>query len=135
MKDLDLLQNPVGPLALVVATIALYTDTKRGLFLSSTSELSPESAGSDIRFVRELGQAYYFRTWRNVVFASAARLGIVTPLGDQELIPSVKFFAGAFPRFGWLRDGGGDGRVGAARARPAVGSVQRGAALARVPGA
>ena len=31
---------------------------------------------------------------RRVVFASAARIGMVAPLGGQEVIPSVRFFAG-----------------------------------------
>lgn len=70
------------------------TDTTRGLFASSTLEFAPEEVGSDIRFVRQVQQAYYFRPWRNVVFASAARLGTVVPLGGQDLIPSERFFAG-----------------------------------------
>ncbi|MBI4885495.1 MAG: translocation/assembly module TamB domain-containing protein [Acidobacteria bacterium] len=70
------------------------TDTTRGLFTSSTVEFAPEMAGSDIRFVRQLQQAYYFRPWRSAVFASAARFGVVVPLGGQELIPSERFFAG-----------------------------------------
>ena len=70
------------------------SDTSRGLLASSSFELAPESAGSDIRFVRQLWQAYLFRPWRNVVFASAARTGVVVPLGGQELIPSERFFAG-----------------------------------------
>jgi outer membrane protein insertion porin family len=70
------------------------TDTARGIFASSTIEFAPEAAGSDIRFVRQLQQAYYFRSWRRIVFASAARLGVVVPLEGQELIVSERFFAG-----------------------------------------
>jgi len=70
------------------------SDARRGLLASWSFEAAPEAAGSDIRFVRQLWQAYYFRPWRNIVFASAARTGVVVPLGDQELIPSERFFAG-----------------------------------------
>jgi outer membrane protein assembly factor BamA len=69
-------------------------DTTRGSLVSDTLEYAPESLGSDIRFVRHLAQAYHFRPWRRVVFASAARFGVVQPLGGQELISFVKFFAG-----------------------------------------
>jgi outer membrane protein assembly factor BamA len=64
------------------------------LFASSTFEFAPEAAGSDIRFVRQLQQVYYFRPWRAAVFASAARVGAAIPVGGQELIPSERFFAG-----------------------------------------
>jgi outer membrane protein assembly factor BamA len=69
-------------------------DSTSGLLASSSFEMAPEAVGSDIRFVRQLWQAYFFRPWRQVVFASAARTGIVVPLGGQELIPSERFFAG-----------------------------------------
>ena len=69
-------------------------DTIRGSLVSLSLENAPESVGSDIRFVRELVQAYHFRPWRQVVFASAARFGIVSPLGGQDLITSERFFAG-----------------------------------------
>jgi outer membrane protein assembly factor BamA len=70
------------------------TDTTRGLFASTTLEFAPETAGSDIRFIRQLQQAYYFAPWKGMVFASAARLGVVMPLEGQDLIPSERFFAG-----------------------------------------
>jgi outer membrane protein assembly factor BamA/autotransporter translocation and assembly factor TamB len=70
------------------------SDTTRGLLASSSFELAPEAVGSDIRFVRQLWQAYVFRPWRTSVFASAARVGVVVPLGGQELILSERFFAG-----------------------------------------
>jgi outer membrane protein assembly factor BamA len=96
----------IGQLPPVVLNIARLTataawdrrddpsDTSRGPFVSSSLEFAPEMAGSDIRFVRQLSQAYFFRPWRRVVFASAARLGVVLPLGGQELILSERFFAG-----------------------------------------
>jgi outer membrane protein insertion porin family len=45
-------------------------------------------------FVRSLTQAYHFTPWKRVVLASAARYGIVEPLGGQVLVPSLRFFAG-----------------------------------------
>ena len=69
-------------------------DTTRGSLVSLSLENAPESVGSDIRFVRELVQAYHFRPWRQMVLASAARFGVVSPLGGQDLIPSERFFTG-----------------------------------------
>jgi outer membrane protein insertion porin family len=69
-------------------------DTIRGSLVSLSLENAPESVGSDIRFMRELVQAYHFRPWRQLVFASAARFGLVSPLGGQDLITSERFFAG-----------------------------------------
>ena len=70
------------------------TDTIRGALMSSSIEYAPEALGSDIRFVRFVSQAYSFRPWRGAVFASAARFGAAAALGDQDLIPSERFFAG-----------------------------------------
>jgi outer membrane protein assembly factor BamA len=69
-------------------------DTTRGSLASYSLEYAPEAVGSDIRFVRHVAQAYYFRPWRRLVFASVARAGVVVPLGGQELILSERFFAG-----------------------------------------
>jgi outer membrane protein insertion porin family len=70
------------------------TETTRGLLASYSLELAPEALGSDIRFVRQVAQTYYFRPWRSLVFASAARFGVVAPLEGQDLIPSERFFSG-----------------------------------------
>lgn len=70
------------------------SDTTRGLLASTSVEYAPALLGSDIRFIRQVAQAYYFRPWRRAVLASAARIGNVTPLGGQELIPSERFFSG-----------------------------------------
>jgi outer membrane protein assembly factor BamA len=70
------------------------TNTTRGWLLSGNVELSPQALGSDVSFVRQVGQAYHFRPWGAVVLASAARLGVVTPRGGQEVLPSELFFAG-----------------------------------------
>ncbi|OFW39126.1 MAG: hypothetical protein A3F70_11305 [Acidobacteria bacterium RIFCSPLOWO2_12_FULL_67_14] len=81
-------------------------DAARGLFASSTIEFAPEAVGSDIRFVRQVQQAYYFRPWRRIVLASAARLGTVVPIGGQELIPSERFFAGGSRTVRGVQEGG-----------------------------
>jgi translocation and assembly module TamA len=69
-------------------------DTTRGSLLSYTFEYAPASLGSDIRYVQHLAQAYHFRSWHGVVLGSAARVGFVSPLAGQELIPSLRFFSG-----------------------------------------
>jgi outer membrane protein assembly complex protein YaeT len=82
------------------------SDTTRGFLASSSFELAPEAVGSDIRFVRQLAQGYYFHPWRDVVFASAARVGVVVPLGGQDLIPSERFYAGGSRTVRGVAEGG-----------------------------
>jgi len=108
----------IGPLAPVTLNVARLTgsaawdtrddptDTTRGLLASSTFEFAPEGLGSDIRFVRHLAQAYYFRPWRSAVLASAARVGIAVPLGGQDLILSERFFAGGSRTVRGVAEGG-----------------------------
>jgi hypothetical protein len=62
--------------------------------MSSSIEYAPTSLGSDIRFVRSVSQAYVFRQWRGLELASAGRLGVAAGIGEQDLIPSERFFAG-----------------------------------------
>jgi outer membrane protein assembly factor BamA len=69
-------------------------DTTRGSLFSSNLEYAPEALGSDLWFARYLAQAYVFRPWRSVVFASAARLGALRALGGQVSILSERFLAG-----------------------------------------
>jgi outer membrane protein assembly factor BamA/autotransporter translocation and assembly factor TamB len=69
-------------------------DATRGSLFSSSFEWAPEAAGSEIHFIRHVGQAYHFRPWRGAVLASAGRVGMVRALGDQELLTTEKFFAG-----------------------------------------
>jgi len=69
-------------------------DARRGVLVSSSLDYAPAALGSSIRFARYLGQAYFFRPWHGVVFASAARLGLAKALDGQELILSERFFAG-----------------------------------------
>jgi outer membrane protein assembly factor BamA/autotransporter translocation and assembly factor TamB len=71
------------------------SDSTRGTFLSTSLEHGTSWLGSDLLFVRSLTQAYHFRPWKAVVFASAARYGAVQPLGEQSfLISRLRFFAG-----------------------------------------
>ena len=81
-------------------------DTTRGTLTSFSLEYAPEAAGSDIRFVRSVAQAYHFLPWRGLVFASAARAGLVVPLGGQDLIPSERFFAGGARTVRGIAEGG-----------------------------
>jgi outer membrane protein assembly factor BamA len=69
-------------------------DPSRGWLLSSSFDWAPAALGTDFRFVKHLGQAYYFRRWRGVVFASAARLGLAAPLDEQDLVLSERYYAG-----------------------------------------
>jgi outer membrane protein insertion porin family len=66
----------------------------RGSLFSSSLQWAPDRLGSQFRFVKYVGQAYRFEDVHGVVLASAGRLGLVTPLGGQELILSERFFAG-----------------------------------------
>jgi len=66
----------------------------RGSLYSSSLQWAPDRLGSQFRFLKYVGQAYRFQNMRGVVLASAARLGVVGPLGGQELITSERFFAG-----------------------------------------
>jgi outer membrane protein assembly factor BamA len=81
-------------------------DTARGLLLSSSLDYASERFGSDVSFVSHLAQAYYFQPWRQVVFASAARVGLVTPLGGQPLIPSERYFGGGSRTVRGVREDG-----------------------------
>jgi outer membrane protein assembly factor BamA len=70
-------------------------DATRGKLLSSSFEFGRvEAPVSSDRFIRELAQAYFFRPWRNVVFASAARWGIMVPVGGEDVFRQEMFFAG-----------------------------------------
>jgi outer membrane protein assembly complex protein YaeT len=83
-------------------------DASRGSFLSHAFEFSPESLGSQVRFVKYFGQYFrYFplqkprvelftnRVLRpRLVYATAARVGLAGGLGDQEVPISERFFAG-----------------------------------------
>jgi outer membrane protein assembly factor BamA/autotransporter translocation and assembly factor TamB len=69
-------------------------DSTRGWLASSSIELADERLASDIAYLRWLSQAYYFKPWRGLVFASAARAGLVGPLAGQDLLPSFRFFVG-----------------------------------------
>jgi outer membrane protein assembly factor BamA len=70
------------------------SDSTRGTFVSTSLEHGSAGLGSDLLFIRSLTQAYHFRSWKSLVFASAARYGAVKPLDDQLLVSSLRFFAG-----------------------------------------
>jgi len=70
------------------------SDATRGLLLTASLEYAPPALGSEIRFARYVTQAYAFRTWRGLVFASAARFGAIRPLGDVPLLRANLFFEG-----------------------------------------
>ena len=67
------------------------SDATRGSLVSTSFELAASRIGSEISYGRSLTQAYHFRPWRGVVFAAAARAGIIKPLEDQELLPRPGF--------------------------------------------
>jgi outer membrane protein assembly factor BamA len=69
-------------------------DATRGMLLSSSFDYAPAALGTEFRFVKHLAQAYYFRQWRRLVFASAARFGVAGALDDQVLLLSERFTAG-----------------------------------------
>jgi outer membrane protein assembly factor BamA len=66
----------------------------RGSLYSSSLQWAPDALGSQFRFVKYVGQAYRFQNVKGIVLASAGRLGLVTGLGGQEVIPSERFLAG-----------------------------------------
>jgi outer membrane protein assembly factor BamA len=69
-------------------------NAREGWFHSSGLEYGPASLGSDLRFLKYLGQHYYFKTiGRNISLASGVRLGLGRGFG-QDLIRSEKFYAG-----------------------------------------
>jgi outer membrane protein assembly factor BamA/autotransporter translocation and assembly factor TamB len=70
------------------------SDSTRGTFVSTSLEHATSRLGSDLLFLRSLTQAYHFRPWKGVVFASALRYGAVEPLGGQVLSRANRFFAG-----------------------------------------
>jgi outer membrane protein assembly factor BamA len=102
----DVPDDPFFPVFDVTANVARLTgsavfDTRddpyestRGMLLSSSLELSARALGSDRTYLRDVSQAYYFRPWRGLVLASAARLGLIAPRGGQELLVSELFRTG-----------------------------------------
>ena len=102
----DVSDDPTDPVFDVTANIARLTgsavfdtrddptETTRGLLVSSSVDLSGGALGSERAFVRNVSQGYYFRRWRDLTLASAARLGLVTPRGGTELLVSELFRTG-----------------------------------------
>lgn len=80
----------------------------RGLLLTGSLEDAPAVLGSQIRFVRGFAQARYFRRVGGPLLASAAQVGVVSPLGGQEVIPSERFYTGGSTSIrGLTTDGAG----------------------------
>ena len=102
----DVSDDPLDPVFDITVNVARLTgsavfetrddpyDPTRGLMLSSSVELAPRSLGSERTYIRNVNQAYHFRPWRRLVFASAARLGLIAPRGGQELLVSELFRTG-----------------------------------------
>ena len=80
----------------------------RGSLYSSSLQWAPDRLGSQFRFLKYVGQAYQFQNVHGVVLASAARLGLVAPLGGQELIFSERSLPAARARFAaWTKTASG----------------------------
>jgi outer membrane protein assembly factor BamA len=69
-------------------------DSRHGLLFSSSFDYAPAALGSEFRYAKYLTQAYYFKPWRDIVFASAARVGVAAALDNQLLLLSERFTAG-----------------------------------------
>ena len=83
-------------------------DATRGSFLSQAVQFSPETLGSDVRFIKYFGQYFrYFPLQKprvelftnrllrpRLVYATGLRVGLGTGLGGQEIPLSERFFAG-----------------------------------------
>ena len=68
------------------------SDATRGILLTTAFEYTPEALGSDTSYARYLTQAYWFRPWQGLVFATAGRFGVLRPFTD--VLRSDLFFAG-----------------------------------------
>ena len=103
------------PLRLAFLTTTFSRDTRddlldatKGSFLSHALEFSPETLGSQVRFIKYFGQYFrYFPLQKprvelftnkvirpRLVFATAARVGLSGGFGGQEVPLSERFFAG-----------------------------------------
>ncbi|HEY2014814.1 MAG TPA: outer membrane protein assembly factor, partial [Bryobacteraceae bacterium] len=83
-------------------------DASKGSFLSHAIQFSPETLGSQVRFIKYFGQYFrYFPLQKprvelftnqvlrpRLVYATAVRVGLAGGLGGQEVPLSERFFAG-----------------------------------------
>ena len=68
----------------------------RGTFFSNSFDLAPPGIGSAIHYVRNYSQYLRFREVikKNVIYASAYRLGMARGFGGSDLVPTDQFKAG-----------------------------------------
>jgi outer membrane protein assembly complex protein YaeT len=99
-------KNPGGPISrdseirtsrLIGTLLAEYRDDPfnptRGLFFSTSVEYAPPFLGSDIRFIKNYNQFFYYKPLGRVLWASGVRVGIASAFGGL-LIGSERFFTG-----------------------------------------
>jgi outer membrane protein assembly factor BamA len=68
----------------------------RGTFLSNSFDVAPPGIGSSIRYIRNYTQYLRFRQVisKNIIWASAYRLGMARGFGGTNLVPTDQFTAG-----------------------------------------
>ncbi len=71
-------------------------NSTRGTFFSNSLDLAPPGIGSSIHYVRNYTQYLRFREVlrKNVIYASAYRLGLARAFGGGRLVPTDQFTAG-----------------------------------------
>ena len=91
----------IVPVARFNATLSRDTrddilNATRGTFLSNSFDLAPPGVGSSIRYFRNYSQYLRFREVgrKNLIWASAYRLGIARGFAGSELVPTDQFTAG-----------------------------------------
>ncbi|MFN8059813.1 MAG: translocation/assembly module TamB domain-containing protein [Vicinamibacterales bacterium] len=81
--------------ALVVDTRDNFGNPSRGVFHASNVEVASSSLGSDVSFVKYLGQQFLYPRVGRVLLASALRVGLARPFGrNDSLLRSERFFVG-----------------------------------------
>ncbi len=70
-----------------------FTDPKKGIFWTATSEIARENLGSDVNYFRLYGQFFAYRKLGPLVWAQGLRVGTV-PGQDPLLLLENRFMAG-----------------------------------------
>ena len=105
--DLDVTLAPLST-TLTRDTRDDLLDASRGSFNAHAFEYAPALLGSKLRYIKYYGQYFKYIPLRRpaeipwsggqeksrLVYAGAIRIGLAQGLGDQELIPGERFFAG-----------------------------------------